>query len=138
MTQFASASGLTSQTQDGFAAGQVVSVGVDETGILSASFDNGQVRPLYQLAIANFVAPEGLRPLGDTEYQETLQSGQPTVGVAQANGNGSIVSAALEQSNVQLAQEFIDLISTQRSFQANARVISTGDQILTDLVNLGR
>jgi flagellar hook protein FlgE len=138
LSQYASGSGFTSQTQDGYAAGQPISVGVDENGILSATFDNGQVRPLFQLAIANFVAPEGLRPVGKAVYHETLDSGQPTVGVAKAQGNGSIVSAALEQSNVQIATEFIDLISTQRSFQANARVVSTGDTMLNDLVNIVR
>jgi flagellar hook protein FlgE len=138
LTQFASPSGFTEQTQDGFAAGQPISVGVDDNGILSATFDNGQVRPLFQLAIANFVAPEGLRPVGDSVYHESLESGQPTVGVAKSQGNGSIVSSALEQSNVQIATEFIDLISTQRSFQANARVVSTGDTMLNDLVNIVR
>jgi flagellar hook protein FlgE len=138
LSQYASASGFTSQTQDGYGAGQPISLGVDENGILSATFDNGQVRQLFQLAMAKFIAPEGLRPVGDAVFHETLESGQPTIGVAGAQGNGSIVSAALEQSNVQIAEEFIDLISTQRSFQANARVISTGDALLNELVNIIR
>jgi flagellar hook protein FlgE len=138
MTQTASASGINKQTQDGFGAGGLASLNVDSTGIVSATFDNGQTRALFQLAIAHFTAPEGLAPAGNQEYRATLSSGAAAIGVAGSQGNGTVVSSALEQSNVQIAQEFIDLISTQRSFQASARVITASDTLLSDLINIIR
>lgn len=137
-TQYASPSATGFVTQDGFGAGGLVSLDVNAKGVLSATFDNGQTRPLYQLAVAKFVSPEGLFPAGNQLYRASISSGPAAVSVAQAQGNGSIVSSALEQSNVQIAQEFIDLISTQRAFQANARVITASDTLLNDLINIIR
>jgi flagellar hook protein FlgE len=138
MSQFAAAYGINSVTQDGFGAGGLASLNVDANGILTAAFDNGQTRPLFQLAIAHFAAPEGLAPAGNQMYRATIASGDAAVGVAGSQGNGTIVSSALEQSNVQIAQEFIDLISAQRSFQASARVITASDSLLADLINIIR
>ncbi len=138
MTQFASSSGINFVSQDGFGAGGLASVSVDANGILSATFDNGQSRPLYQIALAHFTAVEGLAPSGNQLFRQTVASGPPAVGVAGGQGKGTIVSSALEQSNVQIAQEFIDLISTQRSFQAAARVITASDTLLGDLINIIR
>jgi flagellar hook protein FlgE len=137
-TQVAGPSGLNAVTQDGFGAGGLVSLTVNSVGVLSATFDNGQTRPLYQLAIASFRNPEGLIPAGNQLYRASIDSGPPAVATAQSQGNGSVLSSALEQSNVQIAQEFIDLISTQRAFQANARVITASDQLLGDLINIVR
>jgi len=137
-SQLSGQSTVSSVVQDGFGAGGLSSISVDAKGILSATFSNGQTRPLYELAIAQFNAPEGLNPGGSGIYRETLDSGPPAVGSAQAGGNGSIVSGALEQSNVQIASEFINLISTQRAFQANTRVITASDQLLSDLINIIR
>lgn len=137
-TQVAGPSGLNAVTQDGFGAGGLVSLTVNAVGVLSATFDNGQTRPLYQLAVASFRNPEGLIPAGNQLYRASIDSGPPAVATAQSQGNGSILAAALEQSNVQIAQEFIDLISTQRAFQANARVITASDQLLGDLINIVR
>jgi flagellar hook protein FlgE len=125
-------------SQDGFAAGALASLSVDKSGFVVGTFDNGQVRPLFQLAIAQFKAPEGLLAACNQIFRETLESGQAVIGSAGVGGNGDIVSSALEQSNVQLAQEFIDLISTQRSFQANTKVITASDTLLGDLVNIVR
>lgn len=136
--QFASPSGVSFVSQDGFGAGGLTSLNVDSKGIVSGTFDNGQTRPLFQLAIAQFKAPEGLSPAGNQLFRASIDSGPAAVATAQSQGNGTIVSSALEQSNVQIAQEFIDLISTQRSFQANARVISASDQLLGDLINIIR
>jgi flagellar hook protein FlgE len=138
MTQYAAPSGIGSVVQDGFGAGELASVGIDEHGILTAVYDNGQTRALYQLAIAHFNAPEGLEPLGNQLFRASLASGDPAVGVAGSQGNGTIVAAALEQSNVDLAQEFINLISTQRAFQANTRIINASDTMLNDLINTVR
>lgn len=138
MTQFASPSGINKVSQDGFGAGGLASLTVDAGGVLSATFDNGQTRNLFRLAIAHFNAPEGLAPAGNQLYRETIDSGPAAIGDAGSQGNGTIVSSALEQSNVQIAQEFIDLISTQRSFQASARVITASDTLLGDLINIVR
>jgi flagellar hook protein FlgE len=138
MTQYAAPDGLGSVTQDGFGAGELASVGVDENGILTAVYDNGQTRALYQLAMAHFNAPEGLEPLGNQLFRASIASGDPAIGVAGSQGNGTIIASALEQSNVDLAQEFINLISTQRAFQANTRIISASDTMLTDLINTVR
>ncbi|MFN8542716.1 MAG: flagellar hook protein FlgE [Candidatus Binatia bacterium] len=138
MKQLASPSGVNYVIQDGFGAGGLTSLSVDAKGVLSATFDNGQTRPLYQLGIARFAAPEGLAPAGNATYRATIDSGPAAIATAQAQGNGSVVASALEQSNVQIAQEFIDLISQQRSFQANARVISASDSLLGDLINIIR
>ena len=137
-TQVSGTSGLSAVTQDGYGAGGLVSLSVNAQGILSATFDNGQTRPLYQLGIASFRNPEGLAPGGNQLYRASVDSGPPAVATAQSQGNGSIVGSALEQSNVQIAQEFIDLISTQKAFQANARVITASDQLLGDLINVVR
>jgi flagellar hook protein FlgE len=136
LTQFAGTSGISAVTQDGFGAGGLSSLTVNAKGILSATFDNGQSRPLYQLAIAQFHAPEGLASEGNQTYHATVDSGPPAIATPGSQGTGTIVSGALEQSNVQIAQEFINLISAQRSFQANARVVSGSDQMLQDLVNI--
>jgi flagellar hook protein FlgE len=136
--QFAGQSGISFVAQDGFGAGGLTSLNVDERGVVTATFDNGQTRPLFHLAIAQFAAPEGLSPAGNQIYRASLDSGPAAIATAGTVGNGTIVSSALEQSNVQIAQEFIELISTQRSFQANTRVITASDQLLGDLINIIR
>jgi flagellar hook protein FlgE len=138
LTQLASPFGISSVRQDGFGAGSLASVDVDETGILTATYDNGQSRALYQLAMAHFAAPEGLEPIGNQLYRATVTSGDPAIGAPGSQGNGTIVASALEQSNVSLAQEFINLISTQRAFQASTRIITASDTLLGDLVNIIR
>jgi flagellar hook protein FlgE len=111
---------------------------VDPNGIMTASFDNGQTRPIFQLALAKFNSPEGLVPIGNQLYRESIDSGPAAIANPGTQGHGTIVSSALEQSNVQIATEFIELISTQRSFQANTRVITASDQLLGDLISIVR
>jgi len=138
VTQFAGPSAVSFQSQDGFGAGQLLNLTFSESGVVTGIFDNGQSRPLFQLALANFTAPDQLTPLGNGLYRESVDSGSPAIGTPQSGGLGNIVAGALEQSNVAIAQEFIDLISTQRSFQANARVITSSDALLNDLINIVR
>jgi flagellar hook protein FlgE len=138
VTQFAGPSAVGFLSQNGFGAGQLLSLEVSEAGVVTGVFDNGQTRPLFQLALANFVAPDGLTPLGNGLYRESVESGSPAIGTPQSGGLGTIVAGAVELSNVSIAQEFIDLISTQRSFQANARVITSSDTLLNDLINIVR
>ncbi len=138
ITQFAGPSAVSLQQQNGFGAGQLLNLEFSESGVVTGIFDNGQSRPLFQLALANFTAPDALTPLGNGLYRESVESGSPAIGTPQSGGLGNIVGGALEQSNVAIAQEFIDLISTQRSFQANARVITSSDALLNDLINIVR
>ncbi len=138
VTQFAGPSAVGFQSQNGYGAGQLLSLEFSEAGIVTGVFDNGQTRPLFQLALANFTAPDGLTPLGNGLYRESVDSGSPAIGTPESGGLGSIIGGAVELSNVAIAQEFIDLISTQRSFQANARVITSSDTLLNDLINIVR
>lgn len=138
VTQFAGPSAVSFQSQNGFGAGQLLNLEFSETGFVTGIFDNGQSRPLFQVALANFIAPDGLLPLGNGLFRESIDSGSAAIGSPQSGGLGTIVGGAVELSNVSLAQEFIDLISLQRSFQANARVITSSDTLLNDLINIVR
>jgi flagellar hook protein FlgE len=137
VTQFSGSSSV-SATQDGLAAGKLQSLAIDDAGVVNAVFDNGQIRPLFQVALASFASPEGLDPLGSALFRQTAESGAASISTAQAGGIGKVVAGAIERSNVDLAQEFVDLISFQRSFQANARVITTSDGLLNELINIVR
>lgn len=137
LTQFASRSEITFQNQDGYAAGALANIQVDGEGRIVGSFSNGQIRNLGQVAIVNFPAQGELRRVGGTLFEQTVDSGQPIVGTAGAGGR-EIVSGALEQSNVDLAQEFVRMIAAQRGFQANSKTISTADQLLAELMTLKR
>ena len=137
-TQFASPSTTTAMSQDGFAAGSVAGVSVESDGKVMGVFSNGQKRVLGQLAIATFASTEGLERSGQNLWAASDASGQPLLGAAQSGGRGSVIAGALEQSNVDLGQEFVNLISYQRGFQANSRVISTSDEMYSELVNLKR
>lgn len=137
LTQFGSPSNVAA-TADGSAVGEFVTIAVDSDGVVSGVFDNGQTRQLYRLALADFAAPDGLAQLGGGLYQETSLSGTAALSTPGGAGLGRIVGQAIERSNVDLAQEFVDLIALQRSFQANARVITTGDGLLNELINIVR
>jgi flagellar hook protein FlgE len=123
---------------DGFAAGQLSAIAVDTSGNVVGIFDNGQSRSLYRVVLADFPAPDRLESLGDGLFRETLDSGVAAIGTPGAGGLGRVISQSVERSNVDLAQEFIDLISLQRSFQANSRVITTSDGLLNELINIVR
>ncbi|KQU65277.1 flagellar hook protein FlgE [Phycicoccus sp. Root101] len=138
LTQFAGSSSATARTQDGSTMGQLQSFTMDTSGILVGVFSNGLTEKLGQVAIANFANPGGLEKAGDSMYRGSANSGQAQVGVAGTGGRGQLNSGVLEMSNVDLAQEFTNLVVAQRGFQANSRVISASDEILQDLVNLKR
>ncbi|MBM4244992.1 MAG: flagellar hook protein FlgE [Deltaproteobacteria bacterium] len=137
LTQFGSASSV-SADGDGYGAGQLQALSVGTDGTITGVFDNGESRDLYRLGLADFTAPDGLIELGDGLYRDSTASGAATVGTPGSSGMGTVVGAAIERSNVDLAQEFVDLISLQRSFQANSRVITTADGLLNDLINIVR
>ncbi len=138
LTQYAGASSATARTQDGSTMGQLQSFTMDSNGILVGTFSNGLTEKLGQVAIANFANPGGLEKAGDSMYRGSANSGQAQIGVAGNGGRGLVNSGVLEMSNVDLAQEFTNLVIAQRGFQANSRVISASDEILQDLVNLKR
>jgi flagellar hook protein FlgE len=138
ITQFAATSSATFIGQDGYGSGQLASVRIDAEGYVSGIFTNGQTRVLGQVAVAGFSAPDQLERVGGNLLQQTQSSGQPVVGAPGAGGRASIISGALEQSNVDLAQQFVRMIAAQRSFQANSKTITTADQLLTELINLRR
>ncbi len=129
---------VTAITQDGFSAGTVSGFEVAADGTIAGVFSNGQRRPLGQVALADFTSVDGLERAGNNLFVATLDSGEPLVGAAGSGRRGSIVGGALEQSNVDLGQEFVDLIAYQRGFQASSRVITTADEMYTELVNLKR
>ena len=138
ITGYAAASNTTFQTQDGYTSGVLRGIAVDEEGVVTAAYSNGQLIPVYQVAMADFPSYEGLSKLGKNLYAESLNSGQPLPGVAGYGRLGSITPMAIEMSNIDLAQEFVKMITTQRAFQANSRVITTSDEILSELINIKR
>lgn len=137
-TQFASPFSVLSISQDGYSAGSLKTVTVSENGVITGIFSNGQTRVLGQLALARFVASTGLLKMGRNLFAETYESGQPIVGNPTTSGLGRVLSNTLELSNVDLAEEFIKMISAQRGFQANSRVVTTADDLMQELVNLKR
>jgi len=125
-------------TQDGYPPGSLQAATIDDKGILVASFTNGKQRALGQVALANFPSLAGLKAAGNMYYTESPDSGAVVIGKAGTQGFGSVRSSTLELSNVDLASEFVRMITAQRGFQASSKVITTTDEVLLDLVNLKR
>ena len=136
-TQYGGQFSVSSITQNGYATGQLSTVAIDPTGIVSAVYTNGRSTQLGQLAMANFPNPQGLKQLGDTNWSETFTSGTVVQGVAGSAGFGSIQSGALESSNVDLTTQLVNMITAQRAFQANAQVITTANQESQTIINIG-
>lgn len=138
ITGYGTPSAMTFQSQDGYAAGMVTSVSVDEKGVISGVYSNGRMVPLYQIVLADFPSYAGLDRVGNNMYAESIASGQATIGVPSSGVLGTISPGTLEMSNVDLAEQFVKMITTQRAFQANSRVITTSDDILQELMALKR
>lgn len=122
--------------QDGYAAGRLTGVEVDNTGIIFARYNNGEALALGQVALANFDNPQGLTPLGQTQWAESFESGLPVIGEPQSGSLGLIQSGALEESNVDLSEELVRLIIAQRNYQANAKTIETADTVTQAIINI--
>ena len=135
-TQYGGQFGVTSIVQNGYATGQLSTVAIDPTGVVSAVYTNGRSTQLGQLALANFPNPQGLKELGDTNWAETFTSGTVVSGVAGSAGFGAIQSGALEASNVDLTTQLVDMITAQRAFQANAQVITTANAESQTIINI--
>ncbi len=137
-TQAAGASNVTGVTQDGYAAGTLADVITDSDGTITGVFDNGQSRPIARLALATFQSNEGLRRSGNQLFSESHDSGQALVGQAGSASRGAISSGSLESSNVDLSNELVTMIAYQRAFQANAKTVTTADEMLLEVSNLKR
>lgn len=137
-TQFGTPNAVIFQTQNGFTAGNLIAITVDQNGIISGVFTNGQVKNVAQVVLAKFIAPHNLTKVGSNLFLESYSSGSPTLGAPGTVGVGTIYANSLESSNVDLAEEFIRMIAAQRAYQANVRVITTTDNMLNELMNIVR
>jgi flagellar hook protein FlgE len=135
-TQYGTQFGVNSITQNGYTTGQLSTVSVSSTGVISAVYTNGRSTDLGQLAIANFPNPQGLQQLTDTQWASTFSSGTPVQGTAGSAGFGTVQASALESSNVDLTTELVNMITEQRAFQANAQVITTADQLSQTVIGI--
>ena len=138
LTQFGESTSVVLRNQNGLPSGALDSIAIDRSGIIIGSFSNGMTKNLAQVALARFDNPAGLLKAGNSIFQESNNSGQRVFGRAESGGYGSIMSNALEMSNVDLSEEFTDMIITQRGFQANSRIITSSDEMLQEVVNLKR
>jgi flagellar hook protein FlgE len=137
MTQFSGGSQPVAAA-DGFTSGTLVTFAVGNQGEISGVYSNGQTQKLGQIAMASFLNAAGLLRAGQNNFSMSSASGQPSIGTAGSGGRGTVSTGALEMSNVDLATQFTGMITAQRGFQANSRVITTSDEMLQELVNLKR
>ncbi len=137
-TQFANRSSTIFYDQNGFGSGFLEALNVDSEGVISGSYSNGRIIQLAQLALARFNSPTDLSKEGGSLWRETTASGAPITGPPRTNGLGTIAANALEQSTVDMGTEFVKLITTQRAFQANSKVITTTDEMLQELLTMKR
>jgi flagellar hook protein FlgE len=138
LTGFAAPSAVSSSTQNGYGAGELRSLVIDQDGLVSGVFSNGANIQLAILALATFNNDNGLLRNGRNTYVETNSSGIATIGTPNTGGRGATVSGSLELSNVDITEEFTDLIISQRGYQANSRIITTSDEVIQEALNLKR
>lgn len=135
-TQYGSSFAVSNLTQNGYAPGELTGLNINESGVITARYSNGQTQYNGQLALADFRNVQGLQPLGGNAWSATFASGNALVGSPGVGRMGAIRSGALEESNVDLTAELVNMMTAQRSYQANAQTIKTQDQIMSTLVNL--
>jgi flagellar hook protein FlgE len=138
ITQVGDESSVSWSTQNGYPAGSLETFNIDDRGIITGVYSNGQYKVLGQMVLASFANSEGLMRQSNNMYAETTNSGAPQLGEATKSGRGAVLGTTLEMSNVDLAREFTDMIVTQRGFQANSRVITAADEMLQELLALKR
>lgn len=139
LTQFATGSNVTATNQNGYEAGALKGFSIGGDGIITGNYTNGLSKTLGQIAVADFANPSGLEKVGSNLYSATTNSGDfDGIGMEVGASGGSLIGGALEMSNVDLSYEFTQMITTQRGFQANSRIITTSDEMLQELVNLKR
>jgi flagellar hook protein FlgE len=137
-TQYASPTIVSSQNQNGYPSGNKIKATVDSEGFVRITYSNGQIQSVAQVALARFQSTLGLSKAGNTNFEETIASGPANVVVASTPGVGKIFSSSLEQSNVDLAAQFVKLIQAQRAFSANSKTITTADEMTQEVLNLKR
>jgi flagellar hook protein FlgE len=135
-TQYGSTFSVGNITQDGYTTGRLIGIDIDKSGVVQARFTNGRSLTLGQVALSNFANPNGLQQLADTTWAETFASGQALRGQAGNSGFGLVQSGALESSNVDITTQLVNMITAQRNFQANAKMISTSDAITQTIINI--
>jgi flagellar hook protein FlgE len=136
LTQFGGDGEVLIEEQNGYGAGQLSSMSVDGDGGIIGLYSNGQSRTLGSIGIATFTNPEGLTQYGDNLYTESINSGNALFSAGGVGAAGSVVGGALEDSNVDTAEQFVRLIEAQRGFQANSRVITVQNEVMRDMVNI--
>jgi flagellar hook protein FlgE len=136
--QYGRESDLNTWHQDGAAAGTINNLSFNDEGVLTALYSNGEARDLAQVSIAKFENSEGLFKVGNNRLKESREGGTASIGTAGKSGRGKLFAKSLERSTVDLAGEFVALIQNQRNFQANAKTITTTDQLLEEVLNLKR
>ncbi|HDL08561.1 MAG TPA: flagellar hook protein FlgE [Desulfobacteraceae bacterium] len=137
-TQYARSSTTVFQTANGYGAGDLQNIHVDTSGVIIGAYSNGQIIPLYRVALAKFQNNQGLYKVGGNLYRETRESGDPLTNIPGTSGLGNIAPNSLEQSNVDIANEFVKMITNQRGFQANSKIITTVDQMLSETIQMKR
>ena len=138
LTGYAAASSTSSITQNGAAPGMIDNISITADGTVMATFGAGQTVPVAQLALATFNNPKGLLKIGSSRYGESQAAGIANVGVAGTGGRGTLIGSALEGSNVDIAQEFTNMILAQRGYQANSKTITVSDELLVETLALKR
>lgn len=136
--QYGKDSDVMKWNQDGYSAGTVTSLSFNDEGVLTAAYSNGQVLDLAQVLLAKFENPEALFKQGGNIFKQSRNSGEPSLGAARMAGRGSIMAKSLERSTVDIASEFVSMITNQRAFQANAKTVSTSDELLSEVIQMKR
>lgn len=137
-TQYGSDSSVARHTQDGASAATLASLSFNDDGVLTAVYDNGESRDISQISVAKFENNEKLFKVGKNLFKESRQSGQPALGKPGEGGRGEVLSKSIELSNVDIANEFVNLMTAQRNFTANSRTLTTADQMLQEVLSIKR
>gem|GEM_PF-1982670 len=137
-TQYAGSNAKLFKGQDGHAAGSLQRVSISEDGIVTGIYTNGYQQELYQIGLTRFINPWGLHKEGDNLFSETRRSGNGVMNVAGEGGTGTVLSNFLEQSNVDIAEEIVNMILTQRGFQANSKTVTTTDEMMAEVISMKR
>jgi flagellar hook protein FlgE len=135
-TLYSTAFAVSTLTQDGYTSGTLTGIAINDQGLIKANYSNGQTQFNGMISLANFRNPQGLQPLGGNNWSETFASGEPINGQPDSGQFGSTRAGALEDSNVDLTAELVNMMLTQRTYQANAQTIKTQDQVMQSLINL--
>jgi flagellar hook protein FlgE len=136
LTQFAGEFAISFLNQDGLTFGNFAGITIDNDGVMTALFDNGEQLAVYQIPLALFANPNGMIARDGNAYSQSDRSGQVLLNPAQLGGAGRITASALEASNVDLAEEFARMIVTQRAYSASAKIITSADEMLEELIRI--